>query len=76
MTHTVDQMARALARREVIRAIAEQNVLIFDLDDVETAVDALMQHKNFHADALLYVNEWARLDSEEERQQSNVISMR
>lgn len=76
MTYTVDQMARALARREVIRAIAENNILIFDLLEVETAVDALMQHKNFHVDALFYVNEWARLDIEEGGQQSNVIPLR
>lgn len=72
--YTLDQMAQALARREVIKAIAENNVLIFDLDDIEKAMIALMEHKNFHADAILYLTEWSRLDAMEIP--TNVIPIR
>lgn len=72
--YTLDQMAKALARREVIKAIADNNALIFDPDDIEKATAALMEHKSFHADAVLYLNEWSRLDAIEAP--SNVIPMR
>ncbi len=65
MAYTLDEMARALARRKVMETIVKHKILIFDLNELETAVTGLMEHENFYPDALFYINEWARLDFDE-----------
>lgn len=76
MAYTLDEMARALARRDVIKAIADGGILIFDndLDNLETIVATLMEQKNFYPKALFYINEWAQADAKEAS--SNVIHLR